>query len=199
MASGAQFDDPYAVLGVAPTADAATVRAAYRLRALESHPDRTGGSTVRMAAVTGAYAMLSDPAHRAAWDRRAGPRAAAPTSPSPPGPNPAAPPPWTAPRPGPAADGTPFSAAREPRWRAGPDPERPQPAGSRGRQWAATLAAVTVVQLVLVLGGAVVLNAMTVALAVALVAEHRPRGECFWPLLDAQDACRWILRQIHAT
>lgn len=61
--------DPFAVLGITRSADAAIVRAAYRLRALEAHPDRVGvSSTGRMKSVTAAYALLADLPARARWE-----------------------------------------------------------------------------------------------------------------------------------
>ncbi len=60
--------DPYQVLGIGRHADAAIVHAAYRLRALERHPDR-GGTDGQMRRVAAAYGLLSDAAARAAWDR----------------------------------------------------------------------------------------------------------------------------------
>jgi len=61
--------DPFAALGIARSADAAIVRAAYRLRALEAHPDRMGASSdARMKSVTAAYALLTDLPARARWE-----------------------------------------------------------------------------------------------------------------------------------
>lgn len=61
--------DPFAVLGIARSADEAIVRAAFRLRALEAHPDRAGvTSTRRMQSVTAAHALLTDPRARARWE-----------------------------------------------------------------------------------------------------------------------------------
>ncbi len=62
-------DDPWAILGVAPGADAATLRAAYHALVREYHPDRHLADGVpaefirvaeaRMAAINGAYARAS--------------------------------------------------------------------------------------------------------------------------------------------
>lgn len=61
--------DPFAVLGIARSADGAIVRAAYHLAALSAHPDRVGvASTERMKSVTAAYALLTDPPARARWE-----------------------------------------------------------------------------------------------------------------------------------
>jgi curved DNA-binding protein CbpA len=60
--------DLYAILKVRPTADAATMRAAYRSQAYLRHPDR-GGSQAAMTELNLAYAVLRDPTRRAAYDR----------------------------------------------------------------------------------------------------------------------------------
>jgi hypothetical protein len=58
-------DDPFAVLGVAPGADEATLRAARRRLAKQVHPDHEGGDTARMerlnAAFDAALARLQPP------------------------------------------------------------------------------------------------------------------------------------------
>jgi curved DNA-binding protein CbpA len=59
--------DLYAVLGVAPTADSATLRAAYRARAHVSHPDR-GGTHAAMTRLNLAYYVLGDAHRRAVYD-----------------------------------------------------------------------------------------------------------------------------------
>ncbi|MFP3900159.1 MAG: J domain-containing protein [Acidimicrobiia bacterium] len=58
----------YDVLGLAPTASAAEVRAAYRSAARDHHPD-AGGDPGRMQAVNAAWAVLGDPERRATYDR----------------------------------------------------------------------------------------------------------------------------------
>lgn len=62
--------DHYATLGIPPTASPAEVRAAYRRRSRDTHPDRnaTPGAHRAMAAVNAAYAVLSDPARREDYD-----------------------------------------------------------------------------------------------------------------------------------
>lgn len=63
----------YDVLKVSRRTEAAGVRAAYRRMAQRYHPDRLGGSRDAervMAAVNEAYAVLSDPQRRAAYDRQ---------------------------------------------------------------------------------------------------------------------------------
>lgn len=70
----------YDELGVAPTASAADIRAAYVALARRHHPDRMGGSSeqarseaaARMARVNAAWTVLSDPGKRAAYDARLG-------------------------------------------------------------------------------------------------------------------------------
>lgn len=62
--------DYYAILGVARDADDATIKAAYRALAREHHPDRSraDGAEERFKAVSEAYAVLSDPNQRRAYD-----------------------------------------------------------------------------------------------------------------------------------
>jgi molecular chaperone DnaJ len=74
-------DDYYALLGVDPRAGASELRRAWRRLALRWHPDRAGsGATAIFQDLERAYAVLSDPAQRAAYDRRRGltPPSAAP-------------------------------------------------------------------------------------------------------------------------
>jgi len=65
-------EDYYAVLGVSPLATEAEIKHAYREQARRYHPDsRTGPTpTVIFHDVQKAYAVLSDPARRQAYDRR---------------------------------------------------------------------------------------------------------------------------------
>lgn len=58
----------YATLGIKPTATPEQIKAAYRKKSRENHPDH-GGSTEAMAAVNDAYAVLSDPERRAIYDQ----------------------------------------------------------------------------------------------------------------------------------
>jgi curved DNA-binding protein CbpA len=72
-------DDYYALLGVPATASDDELRRAWRQLALQLHPDRAGaGSTARFQQLSAAYAVLSDPLARLAYDRRR--RAAAATT-----------------------------------------------------------------------------------------------------------------------
>jgi len=60
--------DHYKRLQVDPEADAAVIRAAYRVLAARHHPD-VGGSEGVMTELNGAWSVLSDPARRRAYDR----------------------------------------------------------------------------------------------------------------------------------
>lgn len=63
------MSDPYRVLGVEPTADFATIQAAYRRLMREHHPDRTGaGDDDQAQAINAAFTLLKDPARRARLD-----------------------------------------------------------------------------------------------------------------------------------
>ncbi|MEJ7925587.1 molecular chaperone DnaJ [Sphingobium sp. AN641] len=64
--------DFYELLEVERTADAATLKSAYRKLAMKYHPDKTGGCTdseAKFKAVSHAYECLKDPQKRAAYDR----------------------------------------------------------------------------------------------------------------------------------
>lgn len=64
--------DYYEVLGVSRTATEVELKAAYRKLAMEHHPDRNGGCSeaeTRFKECAEAYAVLSDPQKRAAYDR----------------------------------------------------------------------------------------------------------------------------------
>jgi molecular chaperone DnaJ len=72
-------DDYYALLGIAQTAGHAELRRAWRRLALRWHPDRAGeGATTTFQKIQSAYAVLSDPMSRAAYDRRKGQARTAP-------------------------------------------------------------------------------------------------------------------------
>lgn len=58
--------DPYRILGVEPDADDHAIRAAYRRRARETHPDR-GGSDEAFREVRAAYDTLRDTSRRTQW------------------------------------------------------------------------------------------------------------------------------------
>ena len=60
--------DPYEVLGIDRTADAAAVKKAFRKRARETHPD-TGGAYGEFERVSKANIVLSDPAKRSKYDQ----------------------------------------------------------------------------------------------------------------------------------
>jgi DnaJ domain len=69
--------DPYAILGLAPGADAPAVAAAYRAQAKRWHPDRGGGEAAarRMAQINAAYDLLrAGDAHTARPHPRPRPR-----------------------------------------------------------------------------------------------------------------------------
>jgi hypothetical protein len=63
----------YDVLGVSSTADANTIRSAYRSLARDYHPDRVAHSSAagsnNMPAINEAYRILNDPGRRAMYDR----------------------------------------------------------------------------------------------------------------------------------
>ncbi len=62
--------DPYEVLGIPRGATSEAVKAAYRKRAQQAHPDRdsSAGSGERFQAIQRAYEVLSDPERRAQYD-----------------------------------------------------------------------------------------------------------------------------------
>ena len=70
--------DHYATLQVDPHAELGVIQAAYRALARRYHPDVAGGSHDRMTALNNAWAVLRDPAARAAYDRQRGATAGPP-------------------------------------------------------------------------------------------------------------------------
>jgi molecular chaperone DnaJ len=68
---GDPSDDYYAVLGVDADVERAQLRRVWRRLALRWHPDRAGpGTTAVFQKISVAYAVLSDPVARAAYDRQ---------------------------------------------------------------------------------------------------------------------------------
>lgn len=64
------LDDHYALLGIAPSANGVELRRAWRRLAVRWHPDRAGhAATATFQKLQAAYAVLSDPTRRAAYDR----------------------------------------------------------------------------------------------------------------------------------
>lgn len=59
----------YQTLGIDPKATQADIKATYRRKSKEAHPDREGGSNEAMAAINDAYAILSDPERRTQYDQ----------------------------------------------------------------------------------------------------------------------------------
>jgi curved DNA-binding protein CbpA len=59
--------DYYKILGVSADADIQTIKAAYRQRAVECHPDR-GGSHEKMILINEAWQILSNPTTRSHYD-----------------------------------------------------------------------------------------------------------------------------------
>lgn len=67
MPEETSFVDYYALLGVPTTADAASIRRVFILKAKQFHPD-VGGSTESMQQYTKAYRTLVDESSRRAYD-----------------------------------------------------------------------------------------------------------------------------------
>ena len=82
-----EFKEYYKALGVEPTASADEIKTAYRKLARKYHPDvsKEANASARMAEVNEAYAVLSDPEKRAAFDKLAQRRAAGQEFQPPPG------------------------------------------------------------------------------------------------------------------
>ncbi len=72
MVNGEPIRDYYAILGVERTASAEEIKSAYRERAKWLHPDQAGPGTdpERFRLLSEAYAVLSDPVQRAAYEAR---------------------------------------------------------------------------------------------------------------------------------
>ncbi len=74
----------YDLLGVQPGASLEEIQRAYRLLALRHHPDvAPDADPARMAAINGAWSVLSDPGRRRSYDEALG-RPEAPARPAPP-------------------------------------------------------------------------------------------------------------------
>ncbi len=58
----------YDILGVSPDADQSKVKAAYKRRSKETHPDKDGGNEEEFKAVIAAWECLGDPKKRAHYD-----------------------------------------------------------------------------------------------------------------------------------
>jgi curved DNA-binding protein CbpA len=98
----------YEVLGVTPDAADDELRAAYRRRAREEHPDASGSTPdaqVRMAQVNEAWRVLGDPSLKRAYDREIGLSRSIPQQPAPAGHDPIG-----EERPEPAGQSSPLSA-----------------------------------------------------------------------------------------
>lgn len=65
----------YLILGIGTDASLEEIKSAYRRRALELHPDRSGRESEPFVELQEAYAVLSDPQRRRRYDQQAGPSA----------------------------------------------------------------------------------------------------------------------------
>src|SRR5690242_21440897 len=61
--------DYYVVLGIAASATAEEIHAAFRRRSKELHPDIAGGDSGPFLELQEAYSVLSDPVQRRGYDR----------------------------------------------------------------------------------------------------------------------------------
>lgn len=160
--------DPFEVLGIARSADDAIVRAGYRLRALEVHPDRIGAwSTSRMQAVTAAYALLCDPPRRQRWELDH--PAAANTRP--------------------ARSPSTGTASRS----RGPSGS-PSRLARRGWQWLAVIVLAVGLLAAGAVGGEAAVGAAGLALGIGWLAERVPDKARFWPLQDLSGVARSMAR-----
>jgi curved DNA-binding protein CbpA len=83
----AEDPDPYTVLGISPDASPAQIAHAYRRLIRAEHPDRhPHPDPTALTAAAAAYAILRDPARRAAYDQHRGPHHNKQPSPTPPPP-----------------------------------------------------------------------------------------------------------------
>lgn len=64
------MQDSYKILGLSPSATADLIKAAYRKKAAQYHPDKnqSADAATRFREVQEAYEVLSDPARRRAFD-----------------------------------------------------------------------------------------------------------------------------------
>lgn len=166
--------DPFAVLGIARSADEAIVRAAFRLRALQAHPDRAGaGSTAYMQAVTSAYALLVDRPARARWE------AGHPVHVSV------------------GRDVSPSARDQAPSIRANKSETGMNPGGlmaNRTWQWVTAVAVVIAVLVADAAFGSTAMTLAALALALAWLAEQAPDRARFWPAYDVATLMRAVVR-----
>lgn len=65
------MENPYQILGIAPTATGDEIKKAYRALAMRHHPDRNAHASAetRFNAIQSAYELLSDPKRRAEYNQ----------------------------------------------------------------------------------------------------------------------------------